>query len=147
MTSGEMITRIQQELKGLTTRFVEVDYTNAVTGAIEDTGWSFPVTTNYRIKWMSKRTKRHLFEMLQSQYSIKFKVDGINLQHRFDHYSKLVQSLDEEWEKEQDQMMPDDASGIGGIRIDNGFIYDTNTEEDVTDQYESTATITPTVSE
>ena len=147
MTSGELITRIQQELKSLSTRFVDADFTNAVSTASMETGWPFPVTTDYKIKWIKDRTIRHLYFMLRTESAHKFKVDGINLQHRFDHYNKLIDQMDESWEKESSGMMPDDvaAGGTLGVKMDAGFVYEKNTGRDLTysEDYADSTIITP----
>lgn len=132
MTRDQLVTRVQQELKGLATKLVVTDYTNAVTTALEDTGWTLPVTSAYRIKWLIQRTKRHLFEMLQFEAASKFKVDGINLQQRFDHYSKLVEKLDKEWDGEQGGSTEEDYLAVGGVKIDAGFVYERLTHRDLT---------------
>lgn len=127
MTSGELITRVQQEFKTLANRFVTVDFNNAVISAQEDTGWTLPQTSEYRLRWLISRTKRYLYEMLLSESAHKFKVDGINLQHRFDHYIKLLEMMDKEWEKEQEGLMDDGleaSTGIAGVKITTGFVYD-----------------------
>ncbi|MEN6445584.1 MAG: hypothetical protein ABFC98_06010 [Candidatus Cloacimonas sp.] len=147
MTSGELITVVQQELKGLSTRFEAVDFVNAASDAVADTGWSFPVTDNYKVKWLKQRVVRNLYFMLRSESAHKFKVDGINLQHRFDHYQKLVESMDEEWKVEIGGIMntTEDKAGIAGVKMDAGFVYEKRTGRDLTysDSYKNTTIITP----
>jgi hypothetical protein len=150
MTSGELITRIQQELKGLSSKFEAVDFTNAVSDAVAETGWAFPVVetdNGYKVKWLKQRTIRNLYFMLRSESAHKFKVEGINLQHRFDHYQKLIESMDEEWISEVEHMMPDDVSGIAGVKIDAGFVYEKHTGRDLTysETYQNTTIVTPSV--
>jgi len=123
MTSGELIIKVQQELKSLASKLESVDFENAVDSAETDTGWSLPQTSNYRIRWMLQRTKRHLYDMLRSESAHKFKVEGINLQQRFDHYNTLVTEMDKEWEDEQEGPM-DDVSGVAGVKISSSFVYD-----------------------
>jgi len=123
MTSGELIIKVQQELKSLASKLVSVDFENAVDSAETDTGWTLPQTSNYRIRWMLQRTKRHLYDMLRSESAHKFKVEGINLQQRFDHYNTLITEMDKEWENEQESPM-DDVSGVAGVKISSSFVYD-----------------------
>lgn len=123
MTSGELIIKVQQELKSLASKLVSVDFENAVDSAETDTGWTLPQTSNYRIRWMLQRTKRHLYDMLRSESAHKFKVEGINLQQRFEHYNTLITEMDKEWEDEQEGPM-DDVSGVAGVKISSSFVYD-----------------------
>lgn len=145
MTSGELIIRVRQELKGLSSKFETEDFDNAISDSFGDTGWAFPLTTDYKILWFKKRVFRHLFFMLGAESAHKFKVDGINLQQRFEHYSKLVSGMDREWEKEYNSIMPDDIDGIAGIKIDSGFVHDEDTGQDLTygQDYTNSTIITP----
>jgi len=65
-TQAEMITTVEQELKGLSEYLETVDYTNAATDAANDTGWAFPVSAGFQTYWQKQRLKRHLYEYLRS---------------------------------------------------------------------------------
>ena len=65
MTRNELIVKLQQEVKGLTSYLEEEDYDNAIDDALRDTGWSLPTTVNFNIIWIKDRAKRHLFFYLQ----------------------------------------------------------------------------------
>ena len=68
-----MITRLQQEIKGLTSNLDQIDYENAINAAERDTGWSMPQSTDFKVKWLMDRSKRHLFFFLMSESAAKFR--------------------------------------------------------------------------
>jgi len=61
MTQTEMEEKLEEEVKGLSTYLEGDDYTNACNDASMETGWSFPVSTDFKILWMKQRAKRALF--------------------------------------------------------------------------------------
>ena len=127
---------LEQEVKGLSSYLVEEDYTNSINDALTDTGFSFPLTDSYKIKWVKDRAKRHLFFYLWSESAAKFKVDQINLQHRFDHYGKLIDKMDKDWQDELENN-PHKFAGVSeshlfGSKIDAGFAYESQTGIDLT---------------
>ena len=104
MTIAELTTLLRQEIKGLSSNFSSDDYTNAIGNAERDTGWSMPVSTDFKIQWMKQRATRHLFFFLLTESAHKFKYKQINLQHRFDHYKTLVKDMDASFEKAQEEI-------------------------------------------
>ncbi|MGW8177642.1 MAG: hypothetical protein ACWGQW_02435 [bacterium] len=126
MTRDQMISVVKQEVKGLRSRFEEQDWSNAVNDALRDTGWPFPITDDTKILWTKNRMKRHLFYMLWSESAHKFKFKQYNLQHRFDHYGKLIAKMDEEWNMflEGELLLVDGGVGAFGTKVDAGFQYD-----------------------
>ncbi len=136
MTQTEMEEKIEEEVKGLSTYLEGDDYTNACDDAARETGWSFPVTTSFKIRWMKDRAKRHLFFYLYTESAHKFKYEQINLQHRFLHYDKLIASMDKRYE-EALESFPNEFAGVDsyelfGTKVDAGFAYDPMTGKDVT---------------
>jgi len=142
-TQIEMIALLKLEVKGLTSYLADVDYTNATNDAARDTGWAFPVTVDFKIYWQKQRSKRHLYEYLQSESAHKFKYEQINLQHRFAHYSSLIKNMDTAFEKIQeerpDQFADVDALHMFGTHISPGFAYVPQTGVDIT--YNSDQTV------
>lgn len=128
MTEDEMATLIEVEVKGLTSYLDAVDYTNATDDARRETGWSFPVSDTFKIYWLKTRAKRHIFFYLLSESAHKFKVEQINLQHRFDHYKEIIKFMDKEFqqimEDRPDQFASADPFKMFGTKIDAGFSYD-----------------------
>jgi len=135
-TQAEMIVLMKAEVKGLTSYLDDVDYTNATNDAAGETGWAFPVTDNFKIYWMKQRSKRHLYEYLLTESAHKFKYEQINLQHRFEHYSKLIKRMDEDFvniqEARPDQFADVAASRLFGTKVDAGFAYVPQTGQDIT---------------
>jgi len=136
MTKAELTTLLQQEVKGLTGSLADDDYSNAIDAAERDTGWSMPQTSDFKVKWLVERSKRHLFFFLMSESASKFRYKDIHLQHRFDHYSSLVDKLDAAFEKAQqdDPYQFADVSAYEqyGHKVDAGFAYDDQTGRDLT---------------
>ena len=136
MNETELIEKLEQEVKGLTSYLEEDDYTNAVDDAERETGFSLPTTDTFQIRWLKERTKRHLFFYLMSESAHKFKVDQINLQHRFEHYNKIIEKMDKAFE-EALESNPEKFAGadpwdLFGSKVDAGFAYDSQTGIDLT---------------
>ena len=140
MTGSELKVLLEEEVKGLTSYLDSTDYTNCLNDAQRDTGWTMPVTTDFKIKWMKERCKRHLFFYLYTESAHKFKFEQINLQHRFDHYDKILTRLDKAFEKAIEENPHEfagmDAFHMFGTKIEAGFSYDPVTGKDKT--YDST---------
>jgi len=136
LTASELIVKLKEEVKSLTSYLAEADYSNAINDSMRDTGWSEPFTTAFKIYWMKERAKRHLFFYLWSESASKFKYKQINLQMRFDHYEKLIKKMDEDFVKAIEENVTEfsstDAYKLFGTKIDAGFAYQEQTGVDVT---------------
>jgi hypothetical protein len=147
MNRDEMITKIRQEVKGLTGSLADDDYGNAIDAAQRDTGWTLPQTADFKVRWLLERTKRHLFDFLLSESASKFRYKNIHLQHRFDHYYQLIEKMDSRFEKAQEEYAYEfadvDAYQIGGTKIDAGFAYEPQTGRDHTYDDENQVILTP----
>jgi len=147
MTSDELTTLLQQELKGLASKLEDDDFTNAIAQAQRDTGWTLPQTTDFKITWLKQRSKRHLFFYLQSEAASKTRFKNIYLNHRFEHYTKLLESMDKEFV----QALEDNAYEFAGVsafqavatRIDAGFRYEPQTGRDRTFDSDNKIILTP----
>ena len=148
MTKAEMALQLEQEVKGLTKYLDPVDYTNACNDAAMDTGFSFPTSTDFQTYWNKTRAKRHIFFYLLSESAHKFKYEQINLQHRFEHYRKLVDDMDAKYElaKEESYLEFSGASEVNifGTKIDAGFQYDPLTGRDTTYNDNNATVLSPT---
>ena len=139
MDEGALITTIKEEVKNLTKYLTSpIDYQNAINDALRETGWALPVTSNFQIYWTKQRARRHLFFMLQSESAHKFKYEQINLQHRFEHYTKLIKSMDEKFVEAQ-EANPSEFSGVSAFKefgtvANAGFAYEPLTGRDITYQ-------------
>jgi hypothetical protein len=127
MTKQELILKLEKEFKGSQKYLDPEDYENASDDAIKEFETSYPVSGQILEYWVKKRAKRHLFYYLLTESAHKFKFEQINLQHRFDHYSKLVEIEDGQF-KEFMEERPDLFAGVDsfkmfGTKIDAGFAY------------------------
>lgn len=128
LTQTQLITRLKQEVKGLTSYLVDDDYINASLDAANEFNTTYPVSGQDIELWVKRRAKRHLFFYLMSESAHKYKFEQVNLQHRFDHYSKLVASEDEAFkdfmEERPDLFAGVDAYKMFTTKVDAGFSYD-----------------------
>ena len=104
------------------------EHAEACDDASADTGWSFPVSDKFEVKWIKQRTKRHCYFKLQTQSARKFKIEQINLNQRFEHYRKLVADMDAEFKAVVDDY-PEKFSAVDpykmfGTVTGPGFVYD-----------------------
>lgn len=119
---------IQQEIKGLHNKVNNHDLQNCINDALRDTGWTLPVSGNFKEMWLKQRAKRHLFFYLWTESAHKFKFEAINLQHRFTHYKELIATMDAEFEAAL-EAHPQEFAGAAdrelfGTKIEAGFQYD-----------------------
>ena len=147
MTKDEMVVRLQQEVKGLTSSLADVDYDNAIDAAQRDTGWALPQTVDFNIKWLIERSKRHLFFFLLSESASKFRFKAIHLQHKFEHYRLLIADMDKRFTAAQEEFAFEFAGvssyELAGTKIDAGFSYDPLTGRDTTYDAENQVMIHP----
>ena len=129
MTETEFKVLLKAEVKGLSNylQWTE-DYDHACDDAARETGWTFPITTDFKILWMKQRAKRHLFFYLYTESAHKFKIKTLNLDQRFAHYRSLIRDMDREYRGIQ-AAYPYEFEG-GSVwemfpnKIDSGFQYD-----------------------
>jgi len=147
MTRDEMITQLQAEVKGLTSSLETDDYGNAIDSAERDTGWSLPQTAAFKIQWLLDRSKRHLFFFLMTEAASKFRFKNIYLNHRFEHYIKVIGMMDENFAKAQEEYAYEfagvSAYELAGTKIDAGFASNHQTGEDMTYSDYNQVIITP----
>jgi len=148
MNRSEMESLIEQEVKGLTNYLDGPDYTNACNDAARETGFSFPTSSDFQVQWLKERSKRHLFFYLLTESAHKFKYEQINLQHRFDHYRKIVRDMDWRYDKAKDEFYLEFAGAtainVFGTKIDAGFQYDAVTGRETTYNDDNVTILTPT---
>ena len=147
MTATELKALLAQELKGLASKFNTDDWDNAVNAAERDTGWSLPVTTDFKIKWIIQRAKRALYSFRRDESADKFKFKQISLNQRFDNFFKLIKEMDEAFEKAQEEFVHEfagvDALHTFGSKVDAGFAYESQTGRDFTYDDENEVIVTP----
>jgi len=147
MTRTEMITQLQAEVKGLTSSLADADYGNAIDAAERDTGWDLPQTGEFKLKWLLERSKRHLFFFLMSESAAKFRFKSIYLNHRFEHYMRIIDVMDKNFEKAQEENAFEfagvSAYELAGSKIDAGFKTEPQTGRDMTYSDYNETIITP----
>lgn len=147
MTKAEMITQITAEVKGLSSYLVADDYDNACDDAARETGWAYPVATDFKEFWQKKRAIRALFFYLMSESAYKFKYKQINTQQRFDHLKSAIKMLDDEFKEIQEER-PDQFADVStfnmfGHKVDAGFAYEPQTGRDTTYESEQEVIVHP----
>ena len=147
MTQDELRALLKEEVKALTSKLDDpTDYDNAIDEAERET-WTLPQTSNFKIIWLKRRSKRHLYNFLLSESANKFKVKDKYLNQKFDHYLKLIESEDKAFEKSQEDNPEEfaDVSGLNlfGTKIDAGFQYQDGTGRDTTYSEDNQVIFTP----
>jgi hypothetical protein len=115
------------QLSSLATLITEDGYELACNLAEQELGWSYPVSNSVQLFWMIKRGTRHALNILRIASANKFKYKSVNLQNRFEHFQKLIEDMDKEFEE---AMNADVALFAGvdtykmfGTKIGAGFSY------------------------
>lgn len=109
----------------------------SVVQSMMELGWSFPITNDFKSYWVVERTKRHFLFILMLEQAHKFRYKQIHLQQRFDHYAKMIEKIDADFQMAIDdnpQMFPASTVGWAGTFLPAGFVYD-QIGRDVTYEY------------
>ncbi len=128
MTESEAIVIITREIKALSSNFDADDYADAVDASERETGFVFPSTNSFQIKWLIDRTKRALYFSLLSSNAESFKFKQINLQDKFKNLKQLVDGMDKQFEQAQVDYVYEfaqvDSVQAFGHKVDASFAYD-----------------------
>lgn len=128
MTSSELIDAVKIGIKGLTSYLEDDDYDEAVADAERETGFTMPVTSNFQILWMKRRTQRHLLSILLYDSARKFRAETFFINQRFEHYDKLMEREDKAFAEAQVtdafEFAGVSAFKVFGTKIEAGFQYD-----------------------
>ena len=147
MTESEMTDRLSQEVKGLSSNFVDVDYINAIASATAETSFSLPNSVPLQTLWLIQRAKRHLLFALYVQNSQKFKIKQLGLDQKFDHLGTLIKTMDDAYQTALEGMdfitAGVDVTKMFGHQIGSGFAYDPVTGQDDTYSDTNIVQITP----
>lgn len=150
MEQSEMVGLLRQEMKSLTDLLVDEDYRNAIDEAERET-WSLPQSTNFKVKWIKKRAKRHIYSFLQAESANETQFGGIHLEHRFKHFTQLIENEDKAFEIAQveyaDEFADVDSYRLFGSVIDAGFQSEPQTGIDTTYTDDNQIIITPPTTE
>lgn len=147
MDTSDFVQELREEMKSLDDELEQDDYENAIGDALADTGWALPQTSAFEVYWIKQRSKRHIYNYMLADAAEDFKFEGINLQHRFDHYKYLVSQFDKEWTEIQESR-PEKFAGVDsfkmfGTKVDAGFAY-ADDGQDLTYDDDFEVTFTPT---
>ena len=148
MTKAEMVTQLEQEVKGLTSYLDNpTDYNNACDDAARATGWAFPVSGDFKILWQKERAKRYLFWYLLTESAIKFQYKQIKLDQRFQHFKDIIESMDSAFAIAQEENAFEFAGVESyaqfGHKIDAGFATQPQTGVDITYDPDQVVIISP----
>ena len=147
-TQTEMIVLVTAEIKDLSDDFSADDFTRATNDASRETGWAFPVTTDFKILWLKSRSKRHLFFYLLSENVVKFRVKSKYLNQKFEQLRMLLKMLDDEFtaiiESRPEEFANVDTHFLFGTKVDAGFAYEAGTGRDTTYDDEQEVIFKPT---
>ena len=133
--ADELTTLVQIQLSSLATLITEEGYEFVCDQTIQELGWSYPLTTSIKLFWVIKRATRHALNVLRIASANKFKFKQVNLQNRFEHFQKLIEEMDKEFEEALTTntalFAGVDSFRMFGTKVDAGFAY-TITGKDIT---------------
>jgi hypothetical protein len=126
-TVDDIIERVQIGMGTSSGLLTEEGYEAAVDEALAELDYTLPITEFIRASWTIKRAKRHALFILYIESANRFQYKQIRLNHRFDHYHKIIESMDKEYQKalEEDWMdfLDCDPNHLFGTKIAAGFAY------------------------
>jgi len=126
------------ELSALSLKIGDEQKDQATDKAMMELRWVYPITDQFKVYWAIERGKRHALYVLLLESAHKFKYKQIHLNHRFDHYYKLLEIMDKEFQAAIDSyptMFPGVDVGTGFTDyIPSGFDYDF-TGKDISEDY------------
>lgn len=127
-TVDEIITLVQIQLSSSASIISTEGYESALDTAVAELGWSIDTTNPTRIQWLVKRTLRHSLFILWVASAQKFKYKQVNLQQRFEHYQKLIDVMDAQFDKAVSNDLGlfsnVDTYKQFGTAVGAGFVYD-----------------------
>lgn len=125
--SSDLQDALEIQLSSLATLITSDGYGHVSDLVVTELGWAYPVTTPAKVIWMIKRGTRHAIDLLRIAAANKFKYKAVNLQHRFDHFQKLIEDYDVEFEEallsEANLFSNAPVHALFGTKIDAGFSY------------------------
>jgi len=151
LTETDCKDEIESEIGDLASKItLPDDIDNAVSLAVKETGWAFPLSSDFQDYWVKQRSKRHIFFMLCGESAYKFKFKQINLQNRFEHFRALIRQMDQEWNAAKKEN-PAEFAGVSAVHLfgtvlDAGYSYD-DYGQDSTYEDDNLVVVTPTDSD
>jgi len=134
MTEAELLVKLEEEVKSLTSYLDPIDYQNAIADAQRETGFVLPNANATEILWLKVRAKRFIFFYLMTESAHKFKVKQYSLHQRFEHYRDIIKLMDQEYKEflEASAFTPATGFEAFGTKVDAGFQYEPQTGRDTT---------------
>lgn len=127
-SKADIIVAVQVQLGSSSNALTPEGYEAAVSTAESELGWVLPQSDSTRILWLVKRAVRHACYILWVASAQKFKYKQVNLNQRFDHYEKLVKSMDSEYENALQSNISVfsnvESYKMFGTAVGAGFTYD-----------------------
>jgi hypothetical protein len=119
---------VKTQLSSLSALVTAEGYALAASQAEQELGWSYPVTNPTKAFWMVQRTVRHAINILRIASANKFKYKLVNLQQRFEHFQKMVETMDADYiaaiSSDVALFAGVDSFRLFGTKVDAGFCYD-----------------------
>jgi hypothetical protein len=126
-SSDDLADILKIQLSSLATLITEDGYELVGNLTEQELGWSYPISNPVQLFWMVKRGTRHALNLLRIASANKFKYKLINLQNRFEHFQKLIEDMDKEFEEaiitNVALFAGVDTYKMFGTKIDAGFSY------------------------
>ena len=124
---AEYVSQTQFALSDLNTYLTEAQIEFAITQALDELEWEYPIEDGARRFWAVQRAKRHAMDLLKTAAAYKFKYKQINLNQRFDHLSRQIWQMDMDFKsaiKQDPSLYGADPYKLFGTYVSNGFVYD-----------------------
>jgi len=127
MTEAGLIIALKSEIKSLSSKFDDADYESAIDDAERET-WSLPQTDDFKVLWLKKRSKRHLFSFLMHESADTVDAKVYKLGSKFKHWQSLIKDMDKEFVEaladNPDKFANVDAYKLFGTQVNAGFATD-----------------------
>ena len=89
---------IKIQLSSLSTLLTADGYSLVCDQVVQELDWSFPMTSPAKVLWAVKRGTRHAIELLRIASANKFRYKQVSLNQRFEHFQKMIEEFDKEFE-------------------------------------------------
>lgn len=126
-SKDELVDRVMIGMGNSSTFLTADGYEAAADEAILELAVTFPLDNAVRESWVVKRTKRHSLFILYIEAANRFQYKQLKLNQRFDHYHKIIDQMDKEFQKAREEdwiALMDISPSKMFIKIDAGFSYD-----------------------
>lgn len=156
-SADDLTDALKIQLSSLSTLITEDGYELVCDQASQELGWSYPLTTSIKVLWMIKRATRHALYILMVAAAYKFKYKQVSLNQRFEHFNKLIEDMDKEFEEAvaSDVTLFCGSGGLTGLltlgpaamfgtKLDAGFSY-SKYGKDITYDYDQLVNFSPSV--